>query len=220
MSPLNNNKGFSILEATIGMGIVSLSMMAFAGVANNMSLTQNANDARLSTNALASSLIGPFSTSSTCTTGLSGLSFDPTASSVPMTFNLPNKVIGAGTIPANYNIKVTALSFTNYTLVQNNADGSAVYYGDVLLSTTSQRKVIGSNNYKMVIDSVYITVASNKVATCSPALDTSLAANAMPTTVVASNPTPVAVTPTFTVSPTSGASRSISVDPCDKNKRQ
>ena len=182
-----NNKGFSLIEGALGMVLVSMTALAFAQVSTNMNLTQNNNDFRLNTNALASSLLGTLGSSASCTQSFQGVGFDATKAISPVVYTLPNKVIGAGIQLPGYNLTVQGLNFINYKLVQTNPDGSLVYFGDLSLTTTATKKVLGPSNYTIVVDSIYLTTSGGVLTGCSNALPVV----ATPTP----SPTPTAVMP-------------------------
>ena len=104
--------GFSLVEAMIGMSIVCLTALALANMSKQMGMTQNANDARLSTNALAMSLMNSLANPISCSQGFSGLPFDSSIPSVPMTYVLPNRTVKAGMALPDYKLTIAGLSFT------------------------------------------------------------------------------------------------------------
>lgn len=190
--PTKAEAGFTLVEAVIGMALVCLTALGFAQIQVNSNLGQNFSDFRLSTNALASSLVGSVSNASSCTQGFQGSGFGS------LTYVLPNRTISAGTALPGYKLMVTALNYVNTVLVQTNADGSQVYFGDLQLTTTPMLKVLGPSTDSVVIASVYLMTASGVVTNCSASA---------PTPVVTPSPSPApspipSATPVVTPTPT------------------
>lgn len=170
-----NNKGFSLLETVIALGLMSIASLTLASFSTNLILAQNANDAKASANSLAVTLLGSMSDNNTCSKGISYVTqnFDANQPTQSIGFSLPNRVIAPNTSLNDYKLNVLSLTYSNYKLVQTNPDNSQVYYGDVKLTTQSQRNVLGSKVYgPRLVASVYFVVLNNVIVNCSTTMPT------------------------------------------------
>jgi len=203
---MTNNKGFTLIETMIAMGLMCLGALAFAQIVTNMGLAQNWSDFRLATNSLASSMVGSLNNPASCTQGFSGITFVPTGNPVPVSFGLPNRVLGAGVIVPNYKLSILSLNFINYVPVQNNPDGSVTYFGDLSMTTKASKKVLGGDTSTVVVDSIYLTTMASLVVACGNVSPPSPSPSPSPTPDPTPLPSPV---PTYTYTPEHNDS------PCD-----
>jgi type II secretory pathway pseudopilin PulG len=199
-----SNSGFTLIEAMIGMGLICMASLAFAQVVVNMGLSNNYNDFRQSTTSLASSLTGNLSSPANCLQGFTGVSFIPNGNSVPISFVTPNRTIQAGISIPGYSLSVAGLNYTNYKLVQTNADGSLTYFGDLALSTKSSKPVLGPGMLTVVVNSIYLTTSGGVISQCG---------NSLPVSSPSPSPTP---TPVPTASPVASPVATPINDPCNR----
>lgn len=211
---MKNNQGFSIIETLVALGLMSMGFLAFAQIMTNMNLSQNWSDFRLSTNALASSMLGSLNSPASCTQGFTGIVFVPTGNPVAVSFVLPNRTLSAGVVIPNYNLSINALNLVNYKPVVTNPDGSVTYFGDLSMTTKAGKRVLGPNTSTVVVDSIYLTTQGTTIIACGSVKPE---ASPSPTPIPTASPEPTPLpspVPTYTYTPPTHTN-----DPCDNDRK-
>lgn len=164
---MRNQKGFGLLELMISVGILSIVMMGLMQVTVNALLAQQTADVKAALTTLVLTETNVAFNQATCTTAIT---------KTPQTFGQAFEfdLLKTNAVLTNYGLQVTNVTYTNPTLVQTGYDGTKVYYGTLMLSTTSTKTVIGPKQFApRVIASVYVTVnPSGTITQCGPTLVT------------------------------------------------
>lgn len=176
---MRNQKGFSLIEVMIAMGIMSVATMALMQLTVQNMLTNNLADVRSALNSLVVSQTGIASNAATCTKAI-------TQTKQLYSSSFQFDILKNGVSLNQYFLTVNNVSFTNATLEGTGYEGTKIYFGTLSISTSSNKQVLGPKNLApRPILGIYLTVNPEGIITgCGSAMPT------LPTPPVP--PTPVA----------------------------
>lgn len=162
-----NEKGFTLIEAMIAMGIMSVIMMGLMQLTVQMMITSQTADTKAALTSIVQSTMGQAFNQATCTAAVT---------KTPQNYgtSIQFDTLKDGAALATYGLMVKTLTYESPTLAATGYDGTKVYYGTLTLSATASRDVLGGKAFApRPILAFYLTVNPAGVVTgCSPSMPT------------------------------------------------
>ncbi len=173
---IKNEKGFGLIELMVSVGLISLVMLGVMQTITQAVLVSETADQKAALTALVNSTAGQAVNTTTCTAAITA---------TPQTYgqNLQFGSLSNGVNLVNYGLTVTSLTYSSPALIETGYDGTKVYYGTIMLTTKSNKTILGSQNFApRLIAQVYLTVSpTNQITACGAVLPTLPTAPTNPT---------------------------------------
>lgn len=148
-----NNKGFSLIEVMLAMGVMSVVALGTVQMLEHTILISNTAEAKSNVTAVVASAAGVANNVVSCTAAL-------TKVSQTLTDTIQFDTLKAGAVLPDYRLTVKSVKLVNTVLSDTGYDGTKVYKADIQATFASNRPVYGGQTFApRTVSSVYITVA-------------------------------------------------------------
>lgn len=160
-----NQKGFSLIGILVGMAILSIVMVGTAAALNQALLTSQTADAKVSVTSVVSGTAGKAFNEATCTAAVTKVA-QGFGNNIQFDDLKPGAVIPA------YGLTVQSVQYNDAVLAATGYDGTKVYYGNLTLTLTSNKKILGSQTFApRAAAAIYLKVSpTGQIVGCGPEL--------------------------------------------------